>query len=159
MSEMISLDRTDAAILRCLDDDPEATVVAISQTLGLARGTVQTRLTRLRESGALANFSRRLDPRTLGYSILAFVVIELSQGQYAQVLPRLRGMPEVLEAWATTGDGDIVARTVARDMEHHHAITMRMLATPGILHTRSTITMKELVPYRLGPLLSAHIAR
>lgn len=60
------LDATDRRILTVLDADPRATVQAIAYRLGLARGTVHTRLDKLQTSGALRANSLRLDPPALG---------------------------------------------------------------------------------------------
>src|SRR4051794_41613015 len=53
------VDATDARLLLALADDPRASVMALSQRLGLARNTVQTRLTRLESNGVLAPLDRR----------------------------------------------------------------------------------------------------
>ncbi len=63
---MTPLDATDARILSALDDDPAATALALSRTLGLARNTVHARLRRLESGGALGPVSRRIRPSALG---------------------------------------------------------------------------------------------
>src|SRR3712207_6876560 len=50
-----SVDATDARLLLALGEDPRASVMALSQRLGLARNTVQARLARLESNGALAD--------------------------------------------------------------------------------------------------------
>ena len=57
-----TLDSLDGRIILALDKDPEASALALSRTLGVARNTVHARLARLERSGALRSFSRRLDP-------------------------------------------------------------------------------------------------
>ena len=57
---MRQLDRTDARILRALDENPDATVVALARRLDLARNTVQSRLRNLEQSGVLQAFSTRV---------------------------------------------------------------------------------------------------
>ena len=65
------LDATDARLLLALAEDPRASVMALSQRLGLARNTVQARMTRLEEGAALASFDRRVQPEALGYRLTA----------------------------------------------------------------------------------------
>ena len=50
---MQELDATDRRILAALDEDPRVPVMVLAQKLGLARGTVQSRLERMSASGAL----------------------------------------------------------------------------------------------------------
>jgi DNA-binding Lrp family transcriptional regulator len=152
VSSVTDLDALDARILRALDDDPQATTVALAQRLGLARNTVQAHRQRL-EARCLARPSRRLDPAHLGYALLAFVTLEISQGDLDETVAALLEIPEILEVHATTGDGDLIARVVARDAEHLHRVTRRMLTSPSVMRTRTSLALRELIGYRVGPLL------
>ncbi len=148
------LDTIDARILLALDEDPRATVLGLSRQLGLARGTVQAHLERLESDGVLHRFSRRLAPAALGFSISAFVMVEIVQGQQEDTLDRLRRTPEVLEVHGITGDGDLMCRVVARDADDLYRVGQDVLAIPGVVRTRTSLAMRELVPYRIDPLLS-----
>ena len=44
---MSALDSLDARLLLALDDDPDATILALARTLGVARNTVHARFARL----------------------------------------------------------------------------------------------------------------
>ena len=57
MLSMHLLDSLDADILLVLDRDPQATVLSLSRSLGVARNTVHARLRRLLSDGSLAPFS------------------------------------------------------------------------------------------------------
>jgi DNA-binding Lrp family transcriptional regulator len=70
---MADVDATDARLLLALGQDPRASVMALSQRLGLARNTVQARLTRLESNGVLEPFDRRVRPEALGYRLGAYV--------------------------------------------------------------------------------------
>ncbi|GAA4985428.1 Lrp/AsnC family transcriptional regulator [Kineococcus glutinatus] len=152
---MRRLDPTDARILLALDEDPRATVLGLSRQLGLARGTVQAHLERLESDGVLTRFSRRLNPAALGFTVSAFVMVEIHQGQQASVLGGLREIPEVLEVHGITGDGDLMCRVVARDAEDLYRVGQEILAIPGVTRTRTSLAMRELVSYRVDPLLKA----
>jgi DNA-binding Lrp family transcriptional regulator len=147
------LDALDARILLALDRDPSATILALSQTLGVARNTVNARLRRLTEGGALQPFSRRVDPRALGYDLTAFVELSIRQGAVDAALAELRKIPEIIEIHTTTGDADLLLRVVARDTTDLHRITNRMLETPGVLRTNTSIALLEVMPLRLTELL------
>ena len=147
------LDRTDARILLALDEDPAATTLSLSRSLRLARNTVHARLRRLEADGVLAPPSRRVDPAALGRPLLAFATMQIAQGNLDETLDGLRGIPEILELVATTGDGDLLARVVARDPEDLHHITRRMLGVPGVVRTSTVMAMRMLLPHRTAPLL------
>ncbi|GAB6903549.1 Lrp/AsnC family transcriptional regulator [Kineosporia succinea] len=153
LSNLTPLDGTDARILLALDRDPQATVVALAADTGLARNTVQARLRRMTESGALGRESRRIDPAALGYPLLALVTVSISQRMRVQATEALSALPEVLELLATTGDGDLLARVVARDTADLNRITEMLVDMPGIVRTSTAIVLKEVRPLRLDGLL------
>jgi len=79
MLSMTSIDGLDARIILALDDDPDATILSLSRTLGIARNTVHARLRHLADDGALKPFSQRLDLHALGYELVAFMSVSTSQ--------------------------------------------------------------------------------
>jgi len=153
------LDATDSEILLALDDDPRAPVIELAARLGLARKTVQARLARLEERGLLRPHSQRVPPAQLGYEIDALVTVQVAQAQLEAAVEGLRGIPEVLEAQATTGDGDIICRVVARDPLDLYHVGQLILRCQGIRRTSTVVLMKDLVPYRTVPLLQHHAHR
>ena len=56
------LDDLDRALLARLGSDARTPVSALATTLGVARGTVQTRITRLLDGGVIRRFTVELDP-------------------------------------------------------------------------------------------------
>lgn len=150
---MYRLDSLDARILLALDRDPSATIVALAQTLGVARNTVHARLRRFTDGEVLGPYSRRVDPRALGYDLTAFVELSIRQGAGEQAQAALQTIPEIIEIYSTTGDADLRIRLVARDTTDLHRITSRILQTPGVLRTNTSIALLEEMPLRLTSLL------
>jgi DNA-binding Lrp family transcriptional regulator len=152
MLNMTSIDALDARIILALDDDPDATILALSRALGIARNTVHARLRHLAEDGALRPFSQRLDLRALGYELVAFMSLWVSQTDPG-ILAGLLGVPEVISAHYTTGDADILAQAVARNTRDLHRITKAILAVDGVVRTSTAISLDEVIPYRPHALL------
>ncbi len=150
---MRTLDATDARIVLALDADPQATTVALARGLGLARNTVQARLTALEARGVLSAASTRVRPAALGHTITAFVTMTISQGDVEQITADLAGVPEIIELYATTGDGDLLAKVVARDPADLHRITRRMLQAGAVVRTSTAMAVLELIAPRMAPLL------
>jgi DNA-binding Lrp family transcriptional regulator len=147
------VDSLDARILLALDEDPDATALALAQRLGIARNTLSARLHRLRESGALREFTRRVDPAHLGRGLVAFVSIALSQTDSAQAIATLRAIPEVIEMHRTTGEADLLVKVVVRDTGDLRRVTDGFLAAPGIVRTNTAISVGEEMPLRLRALI------
>lgn len=104
LNSMHVLDATDRRILTVLDADPRATVQAIAYRLGLARGTVHTRLDKLQTSGALRANSLRLDPPALGWPLRARITAEANQEELEGMIADLELIPEITECFAVSAE-------------------------------------------------------
>ncbi len=149
----VTLDATDARLLRELIANPRATGVELAARLGLSRNTVQARLARWDSGGVLGSFERRVEPRALGYPLAAFVAVVVDQHRLDAVVDDLADVPEVTEVCGMTGATDLTVRIVARDADDLYRIAGRILKIPGVERTNMALVMRELVGPRTGPLL------
>lgn len=148
-----NLDATDRRILLALDDDPRLPVMLLAQKLGLARGTVQTRLEKLAASGALRPNSSRITPASLGRGVGASVRVEVDQHHLREAIDGLKRIPEVLECFAPAGDTDLLVRVVARTPDDLYRVSEEIRLCPGIVRTSTSMFLRELIPYRMTGLL------
>jgi DNA-binding Lrp family transcriptional regulator len=148
-----AVDATDARLLQALAEDPRASVMALSQRLGLARNTVQSRLARLEAGGALAPFDHRVRPEALGYRLAAYVTVQVVQHDLSDVGEALAHIPEVLEVTALSGAADLLVRVVAIDADDLWRITEQVLAIPGVQRTDTALALRRLVDHRIAPLI------
>lgn len=118
-------------------------VLEMSRRLGAARNTVQARLDRLQEQGAIAGYGPVVDLRSLGFPVLGFMTLEIAQGQEAPAIAVLAGIPEVLEVHKITGPGDLMCRVVARHNDHLHAVVEAVLAAPGVVRTTTSLALNS----------------
>ncbi len=149
------IDALDARLITALAAAPRAGVMELSRQLGVARGTVQARLDKLVARGVIIGFGPDLEPRALGYDVLAFTTIEIVQGRLADVVAHLRDIPEVLEVQATTGPGDLHCRVVARTNAHLQDVINRVLEVQGISRTSTVVATTDQISYRVLPLVGA----
>jgi len=150
---MPDMDATDARLLRALAAAPRASVLALAETLGISRNTVQARLAALEARGVLGSFERRIDPAALGYPLTAFVSVQVVQRRLAEVAAALDGVAEVVEVLGLSGEADLLVQVVARDADDLYRIAGHLLATDGVERTTTSLVMRRLVEHRLGPLL------
>src|SRR5918997_7348 len=147
------IDNLDARLISALAETPRAGVMELARRLSVARGTVQARLDKLQRRGVVTGFGPALSLRAMGYDVLAFTTLEISQGRLQHVIDHLRNIPEVLEAHATTGPGDLHCRIVARTNEHLQQVINRVLEVSGIVRTTTQIALSEQIPLRVLPLV------
>ncbi|MFF3501102.1 Lrp/AsnC family transcriptional regulator [Streptomyces sp. NPDC003247] len=149
------MDSLDARILLALDDQPDASALALAGRLGIARNTLAARLQRMDREGVLREFSRRVDPAALGNRLVAFVSISLSQTSTPRPAEELHDIPEVVEMHSTTGDADLLVKVVAQDTADLHRVNGRILAAPGVVRTNTAISLCEEMPLRMRALIEA----
>lgn len=147
------LDVLDARLLLLLTDEPRLGVLECSRRLGVARGTVQARMDRLERRGVLGGFPPELDLAAMGYGLTAFAVLEIAQGKRTEVAERLRAIHEVCEVHATTGQGDLLVRMVARDNADLQRVIDRVVNVEWVQRTSTSIALSTPVPMRVRPLL------
>lgn len=148
-------DSIDAAILRTLVSNPDATNVAVSNASGLARNTVRSRLARFTDEDILRSFERRIDPAFLGYPLRAYVITRVTQRKLNQVSLVLATVPEVLEVHGLAGVSDLIVHVVARDADDLYRIAGHILSIDGVKRTNTGFVMRELVKYRIAQLIGS----
>jgi DNA-binding Lrp family transcriptional regulator len=120
----------------------------LARVAGVARNTAQARLDRLTTAGVITGFGPEIDLRRLGYGVSAFVTIETAQGRGPAVDEHLAAIPEVVEAYMTTGSADLLCRVVARDNDHLGHLITRILDVPGITRTTTSLILATRIPPR-----------
>lgn len=146
------IDPTDARLLLALVERPRATAIALTGQTGLSRNTVQARLAKL-EQGVLDSFERQIPPTMLGYPLTAFITTQVTQRRLDEVAAALAGIPEVLQVHGISGQIDLLVHVVAADADDLYRIAGQILAIPGVERTNTALVMRELVNYRITPLL------
>ncbi|EWM14051.1 transcriptional regulator, AsnC family [Kutzneria sp. 744] len=147
------MDALDAKLLLLLTDEPRLGVLECSRRLGVARGTVQARLDRLTERGILGGFPPAVDLAAMGYGLTAFAVLEIAQGRRSEVAAQLAAIDEVCEVHATTGQGDLHVRMVARSNDDLQRVVDEVVAVPGVQRTSTAIALSTPIEPRVRPLL------
>jgi Lrp/AsnC family leucine-responsive transcriptional regulator len=146
----IALDAADRRILRALQRDGRLSVVALAEQIGLSATPCQRRIRRLEASGVIQGYVARVEPAAIGLSLQAFVQVSLAS-HAEDVVERfhasLAALPEVLGAWAMSGEMDYLLLILAPDMAAFGDFaTRRLLRLPGVKETRSSFILDTLKP-------------
>jgi DNA-binding Lrp family transcriptional regulator len=142
-------------LIRAIHDHPRVGYLELSRLTGVSRATVQARLARMEDAGVITGYGPDIDLARAGFRVRAYVTLELAQGRLDEVGPRLLDVPGVLEAYATTGTGDVHCTVAATDHEGLQAVLLQIDRIPGVVRSTSVIALSEVVPRRILPLLEA----
>lgn len=143
MNVSIRLDGSDARLIAALRRNPRASITLLARVTNMARGTVQTRLARLEERGAITGHGPDLSAATIGYSVTAFVTLSINQGGHDRLVERLGDVPEVLEVHVITGSGDLLCRLTAQSNDHLHELIQQVVSMPEVSRTDSQLALSS----------------
>jgi DNA-binding Lrp family transcriptional regulator len=150
---MPTFDKLDLDLLRLLVEEPRVGVREYARRLNIARNTAQARINKLESSGVIVSWRPQINLAPLGYTVMAFVHVHIAQSQVNATLDRLTQIPELIEANTVSGEGDLLCRFVARDNTHFESVLQAVMATEGVLRTRSEIVLSRRIWPRTVPIV------
>jgi Lrp/AsnC family leucine-responsive transcriptional regulator len=147
-SAQMALDDGDRRILRALQRDGRMPIIALAEAVGLSATPCQRRVKRLEEAGVIRGYSAQVSPARVGLPLQAFVQVSLESHaeEVAEKFHKaLAARPEVLAAYAMSGEMDYLLHVLAPDMEAFGDFATRaLLRMPGVKETRSSFVLATL---------------
>ncbi len=155
MTKIHELDQLDRQILSILMSDAKIPYTDIARQLNVSGGTVHVRMKKLEDTGIVEGARLKIDPSKLGYDIIAFIGIFLEKSSlYENVINQLTNIPEVINAYYTTGNYSIFTKVVCKDTRDLRIVlSEKIQAIPGIQRTETLIALEERIdrPIYLPP--------
>jgi DNA-binding Lrp family transcriptional regulator len=151
----LTLDALDVALLTAVREHRRAGDLELSRITGVARATVSARLRRLEDAGVLTGYGPDVDVAAAGFGVQAFVTLEIAQGALDAVRDDLERIPGVLEAYATTGSGDVLCRVAASSHEALQQTLVQLDRSASVVRSTSVVILSVLVPWRTLSLLTS----
>ncbi len=140
------LDDLDRKILRELQGDARLSNTELAQRVGLSASPCWTRVKRLEQAGYIQEYVAVLDQGQLGFPDTVIIEVTLEKHD-DEILERfskaLIALPEVLEAYLTTGEYDYFIKVAIAGTEgYERFLRDRLYRIPGIRHTRSCFALR-----------------
>lgn len=151
------LDALDLSLLETLGEHPRSGPLELSRLLRVARATVQARLQRLESAGVVTGYGPDVDLDAAGMPVLAFVTLEIAQGGLADVAQELAAIPNVLQAHAVTGPGDVVCSVAATSHADLQNVLLALNRSTVVVRSTSVIALSTVVPFRVLPVLRTRL--
>ena len=111
------LDRIDLKILRILNENARKSFREIGRELGISEGTVRNRVKRLTEKGIITGFHASINPKNLGFEVVAILGLYIKPSKVEETLDKLKELDEIVELYQTTGEYDAVCIAILKDIE------------------------------------------
>ena len=137
-------DDLDRRLIAHLRVDGRASVSKLALALGVARGTIQSRLERLIDAGTILGFTARVRQDYDASAVRAVMMIEVAGRSTTQVIRRLRGFPEITALHTTNGNWDLVAEIRAQNLADFDRILREVRTIEGVLNSETSLLLSPL---------------
>ena len=141
------MDNIDQPLLSLLRKDARASVATLAQKLGVSRGTVTNRVTKLEDAGIIVGYSVMLRPDAQPGEISAWMSIAVEGNETRSVIASLLGEPGVATLHDTNGRWDLLAELRAPNLTGLSKVLERIRLIRGISSTETSIHLET---YRLS---------
>ena len=142
----MKLDRPEKAIITALQAHGRMSNVELAEEVGLSESPCYRRVRALEEAGVIEGYSARINQRSLGLQVTAFVLVTLekqSDRQQKAFLAQVEAEEHIVECHATSGSHDFLLKVVARSMDHFSELCMeRILKFAGVKNIESNFSLK-----------------
>lgn len=136
-------DALDRELIGLLRRDGRASLAKLANILGVSRGTVQNRLDRLTEVGALLGFTVRVREDYGHDMVRAIMMVEVVGKTTSDVIKKLRGMPEVHHIHSTNGAWDLVVEIQASNLPEFDRVLREVRMIDNILNSETSILLSS----------------
>lgn len=131
MSEQV-LDEIDKKLLQILQDNCKHNFTQIGNELDIAESTVRYRIERLEKRGIITNYIALINPRMVGLTITAIMMIKINPQKIRDISSRLARFKELRHLFRTTGQYDMISVVNARDISHLNQLMSEIKQIDGI---------------------------
>src|SRR3990167_2128921 len=138
---MNNMDATDQQLLSLLRKDARTNVATLAKKLGVSRGTVTNRITKLEDTGVIVGYTVRLRPAAQPHQTGAGRGGGVEGTEPRAVIASLLGEPGVAALHDTNGRWDLLADLRAGSMTELSQILERIRLTKGIANTETSILL------------------
>ncbi len=139
------LDGIDKQILKHQMDNVLNPVTMLAKEIGISNTAVHQRIKKLQDAGIVKENIAIINHEKLGYRTVAFVGVFMDKSSnYNKVVRELKKIPEVLEAYFTTGNYGIFIKIIALDNKHlMELLNDEIQQIQGVVRTETFISLDQ----------------
>lgn len=135
------LDEIDERLLALLRRDGRKPIAQLAKELGLSRGVLYSRLSRLEDEGVVAGYTVRLGPAFAASRVRAHMMIKTLPRCHREVEQALASIPLVEQVHAISGEYDIIAVLGAEDSVQLNDLIDDIGLLEGVERTTTSVVL------------------
>lgn len=142
LEDMHKLDVVDNKILRLLQEDARRSFKDMAGRVNVSEATVFVRVKKLLKSGVIRAFRADLDPKAVGQSTVAFVLVKADPSLFHSVLDELSSVEGVYEIYDVTGPYYAILKIRTGAPEELAAAIDRVGSVKGVSATETAMVLR-----------------
>jgi Lrp/AsnC family transcriptional regulator len=144
---MMTLDKTDLALLRALQQDATVSMDYLAGVVGSSKTAVWNRVKRLQKEGVIARQVAIVDPDLVGLPETFFIAVKTNQHEerwldrFNQAIQR---QPNIIEVHRLAGDVDYLLKVQVRSTKEFDQLYKTLVADIDLYSVTSSLSMEVL---------------
>lgn len=140
-------DPLDRKLIHALIVDARRPFLELAKEFKVSNATIHSRYRKLCELGVIEGTHARVNLKTLGFDLIAFIGIQVVQaGQHELVVQAIQKMPEVIETHYTTGRYSLLTKVIARDMDDLYLfLTKKIQKISSVASTETFMVLNSFI--------------
>jgi len=142
VSTIIELDETDRKILAELQRDGRRSFKKVGEDAGVSEATVFVRVRKLKEKGVLKGFRAVVDPKVVGKSLTAIILVRAYPKTFPGMLNALKKFDDINEIYDVTGEYYSILKIRTSGTDELGKIIDQIGAVEGVAGTETIIVLR-----------------
>jgi Lrp/AsnC family leucine-responsive transcriptional regulator len=145
LAEKIALDAIDRKLVALLVDDARMTYQELGRAVRLSANTTADRVRRLHSSGVIRGYHAAIDHRAVGRPLNLISELRLREGyDNAEFDRNLAAIPQIVEAFRTTGEYDYQIRLACTGTDEFEHILAILKGEHGVREVRTRLLLHDI---------------
>lgn len=135
---------SDQELLKLLMENARMSYVEIARALNVSEAAVRKRVKRLEDLGIISRYTIEVDPRKLGYAVVAIIGLDADPEHLLAVMNELKKREEAVRLYLTSGDHMLVAECWFKSSQELSSFIRRLESREGVKRVCPAIVLERL---------------
>ena len=131
----------DEKLINALLENGRESLRSLSDELDVSVTTVSNHLNDLESEGIVNGYTPLVEYEALGYDVTAIINLKVEGSALAEITDRLEAEPEIVSAYETTGDFDVIAIGKFEDTDHMNDQIKTLLSDADIEESNTSVVL------------------
>ena len=131
-------------LLRILRENSRISYLEIARILGVSETAVRKRVKRLLEEGVIRRFTIEIDPKKVGYQVVAMIGLDTKPEALISVLEMLKELENVQSLYSSSGDHMIMMECWFKDYNELSRFVKSLEEIEGITRICPAIILEKI---------------